>query len=835
MNLSLKLALRGLAASKRDVLFHAACVLIGVAALVGVRAMSAHLQGMINQDARALLAADLRLQAARPLGEDVRKLLQGPGRNISESLEFTTNVMGIEEGGRAQLVEVKAVTLDYPLRGQLALAGGITLAEAFARGGAVAEPTLFSRLGLKPGDAIKLGRATFPLAGVIDKEPDRVTGLFRLGPRILIPLERVAETGLIQMGSRIRYVLSVNLAPGESPAWMEDRLKEKFLSRGVKGVRVMTPAAAQPMARRFINRLTLFLTLTSLAVLLVGGLGIAASVRARIQENRAAIAVMKCVGMVHDQVMTVHMLQVLIISLPAALLGAGLGAAFPWLLLNPLAGLFPQAPPYAIQWLPVLSGAMFGLLAALSFSLAPLMRIRGVSPNLLFRRLDWSQTGPVPKGDGLAAAGAVVLMGGLLVYMAGDYRLGLMFLAGLAGTLLLLALTARLGLWLLARFKPKSFAPRQALAGLTRAGGEGRFTVMALGLGLVVVMTTILLERNLVEQLESRLPERAPSFFFLDIQPAQADSLARLLEREGEAQIYPIIRGRLIGINGKKAAEVRLLAEAERWRFNRQYVLTASADLPKGNELIAGGWWSGPEEEGMSIESGMAKALGLDLGDSLTFDIQGIPVSAPIKSIRKLHWSDMGLNFFVVFAPKTLEGAPMTHMATGATAPHREEGLLREITGRFPNVTAIPTREVMETIKGLLLKVGEVIRLVGGGAALSGVLVLLIGVSASRRRRNRESALFRLLGAERKEAARIVFLEFFFLGLLAALAAALAAQAVTAVVIKIGMDDLWQPHWLLLVGMAAASGVVTGAAGYLSGYRELGKPVRQALRRWHGA
>lgn len=827
--ISLRLAWWQWRASWRDLLFFAAATFFCVLSVVGVTATGNHVREMMLQDARAMLGADLRLQSSHAMAAFKRDHLQSPGWRTADLLEFTANAA--TDQGEQRMVEVKAVSPEYPLRGEALLTGGGGLGEALAGDGAVVEASLLSRLALGIGDRIRIGDARFTIRDTLAREPDRVTTLFSFGPRVLIPRARAEETGLLQFGSRMRHITLLRLAPDQDPLQVAETLTPLA---GRQGIRVVTAGEGQPTVRRFIERFRLFLTMMGLLAAGVAGVGMAIAAAARLREQKAASAILRTLGASRWLVLLLHLWQALFTGLAGGLAGSVAGLALPWLLLTGLAGILPgMGLAYQPSWELLWQGVALGGGVAMVLVAAPVWQTAAIRPAILFRSAGWQDYFPAREGWSLLIPLFLMVAAFLLFRHAGDKRLALAFLAGSAGGILVLWGLARLALAWLGRWCPADIALGFAVQGIRRRESGALGVILALGLGLATVQTMMLLEDNLQQQLHRHLPKKAPSFFFLDIQPDQAAPFAEIAREfapeEQAVRILPVVRGRLTHLRGEEVTPEGAAAHGEAWRFEREYVLTWSAQWPAYNELVAGHWWRDDQELGASLELGMAKGLGLQVGDRIGFNIQGVVVDTPIVSLRKVHWSDMGLNFFVIFSPETMAGAPASHLATIHLPPEREEELLKRVAGRLPNVTAIPTRQIMEAVATLLTRLGETIRLLGILGVAAGLLVLAISVAASRRRRGREAAICRLLGATRQEMSRAMAWEFLLLGGLASLAAMVVAQGITAAVVAVGMDELWQINPLFSLAMIAGGALLTGVVGMAGAWRESGRAIRQVL------
>ncbi|MEO5351636.1 MAG: ABC transporter permease [Magnetococcus sp. XQGC-1] len=830
-----------LSAARSHGRFFAAAIFLCVTVLVGVTASAQFLRGAMEANARQLLAADLRLQAplvipsggsSEPLPTELltfaQQQLSGPGRRLSPGLEFSAMARAAT-GGRSALVEIKAVSADYPLRGRVELEQGGALSDHLIRGGIVVEKGLLNALGVAVGERILLGDASFTITGLLTYEPDRVTHLFALGPRILMPMARVAETGLLQVGSRVNQVVSVRLAEGEEAVAVARALRA--LPQAAT-IRVITPEQSQPSVRRFIRRFVLFLGLTSLLTLLVGGMAMSDALAAYLRESRQTLAILKLLGADNRQLARLLLWSILRMVWVPALAGGGLGILLPALLPHLLVGLFPAEAIYRPSpWLAV-GGAGLGMLFSLLCAVGPLWWSRHLSPARLFHNTAWEErvTGGGWMGYWPLLGIACVAVG--MAAWSGESRFGWVFAGGLGGMLLVAWGMARASLWWLPRLTPRRYEWRLAIHALLRRGGNYGAVLMALGVGLGLVSGVLFLEDSLNQQMVSRLPQRLPSFFFIDIQPDQRPLFQEVaqkfaLPQADAVRLFPTIRGRLV--SGTTPVEEDP-DQPQSWRKAREYVLTQAAEIPTGNRLVAGSWWTDPTAMEASVEVEMANGLGLQVGDMLTFAIQGVHISARIVNLRAVRWSDLGLNFFVIFSPAVLQDLPVTYMASVVAPEAQEEPLLVAMSSRLPNVTAIATRMVLASVRELLQQLARSVRLLGGAAVLAGLLVLGVSVAASRRRRVHEIALYRLIGTTRGEAARIVAAEHAILGCVSAATGVAIGQLLTALAVRGLLNDLWIFNpWLTLAAFAGGAGVVF-LTGWIGSYRELGEPVLRVLQ-----
>ncbi|MBF0627748.1 MAG: hypothetical protein HQL91_05950 [Magnetococcales bacterium] len=820
------IALRGMRGARRDFLLLGLAILLIVALATGMAATAHILRTGIDLETRSMLAADLRLESATPFPESIQSLLRRPDWQVAENLEFTAMVR-LPDSERTVLVEVLAAAPEHPLRGTIDLRSGRSAQAALQNDGAILEPALFDRLGITPDAWFQLGQARFHAADTLVREPDRVLRFFRWGPRLIIPKARAQETGLLGFGSRIQYVALIRLPAGEDPATLAKTLEQTTLGLGI---RVLTPAEGQPSARRFIDRFTIFLHFLTLLTLLTATQAISDAMAAHARENRTQIAILKSLGASHGTVMAILLTRMLIMAVPGAVAGSALGTSLPWL----IGGASSGQMPWLLSLFLIGAGAGSGL--GVFFSLGALWSTRQVSPATLFRAIAWE------GGSGLLAwpwrwgipLGVTLLLTFLLGLQAG-WKSGLLFCTGLIAGFALLGLLAKGGVAALRRWHPASPTWRLAVRALTAPDSGTSHAIFAVGLGIGVLCAILLVEQNLDHQMVARLPTRMPGFFLIDLQPDQEAPLRQLASRFAltgdDLRVTPVVRGRLQALKGVAVTPEMVQTHPQAWRFQRDYVMTWAQTLPPGNHLTAGQWWQDPQAREASVEREMAKALGLDLGDTLSFDILGETVTAPITSIRELRWSDMGLNFFVVFSPGVLAGAPFSNLASAMVAPEREEAFRTAVVNAFPNVSLIAAREVLQRAREMLDRLIASVRFAGAMAAASGLTALAVTVSLLRRRRAREAAIHRLLGAVRQDLLKRAGVEFLLIGLIAALAGVLAGQGVNAGVMEVLFEDA--PEWLPLTTLAALIGgtALVVLTGHLATRQDLGQSIPEALRR----
>ena len=814
-------------------------VALGVAAVVAVGTFAANLDRALTREGRALLGGDLEVRSARPLGPDAEAALEGLRRG-GAAVVRVRELPGMARGpsGATALVALKAVEDGYPLYGALETEPRAPVAALLAGGGAVVGEDLLSRLRLRVGDRLEIGRAGFRIAGVVRREPDRPASLLALGPRVLIASGDLERTGLLQFGSRLRARALIRLPAGADPG-----AAREALARGIAdpGVQIAGFEEAQPGLRRFFTQFASYLGLVGLASLLVGGIGVASAVATFVRRQLATIATLKVLGAGSRELLGIYLAQTQAVGVAAGLAGAALGSALQPALVRVAAGFVPLAiDPVPDPWT-LLRGLALGGLTGLLCALWPLLEVRAVPPSLILRQDVEPERRPArrPWAAGLPIAAGLA---GLALWQAGSLKAGGIFLAASLGAALALAGLAR-ALVFLARVLPAPpwMAWRQGVAALRRPGGHTWRVVMALGTAVMLLMAAALLQASLGRQIDHERRREIPSFFFLDVQPDQREAFERMVAaRAGGTppEVAPVVRARLAAVNGEPIT--RELMERRRaqgreglWHFTREYVLTYRRDLPPGNEVARGRWWTPQEAAALpraSVEEEAARRLGVDVGSTLTFDVQGVPVEVQVMSVRRVDWQSFGTNFFVILSPGALEGAPATFIATARVPAAAEDALRDAVVGAFPNVTAIPVREVLAGVAAVLDRIALAVRAIALFAIGTGLVVMAGVLAATRRQRLYESVILRTLGATRSAVARAFAVEYACLGAAAGAGGTALGAALSWIVLRYVLHTPWTfEPWPMLIGIALTSALAL-AVGFLATFRLLGQKPLPVLR-----
>jgi len=834
--LAARLARRELRGGLRGFRIFLACLTLGVFAIAAVGSISAAVIAGLERDARIILGGDVTVRLLhRPATPEQLDWLTRHAAAMSQSVEMRAMARAVD-GARRTLVELKAVDDLYPLYGTLDLEPAVPRAALFARRGGVpgaaVERSLAIRLDLKLGDRILIGDGTFELRAVIAHEPDRGVGGIDFGPRVMIGLDGLADTALVQPGSLVEYHYRLRLPPGVAARGVTTALRRDLPD---VGWRIRDFRQATPGVDRFVNRITLFLTLVGLTALLVGGVGVGNAVRSYLDSKTATIATLKCVGAPGALVFRIYLMLVLALGGFGVAIGLTLGALAPLVAGRALGALLPVPIALGFYPVPLVSAGLFGGLTALAFSLWPLARAREIPAASLFRDV----VAPArrrPRPVYLAAiAVAILLLAGLAVWSAPDRTLAAWFVVGAAASFAAFRLLA-LGLVRLARAAGRPHNPRLrlALGNLQRPGAPTASVVLSLGLGLSVLVIVALIEGNLSREVEERLPARAPSFFFIDIQPDQLAAFETLVKQQPGVtgvQEVPMLRGRITRLNGVPVERAAVQPDS-RWALDSDRGLTYAGMPPAGTRIVAGSWWpadyTGPPL--VSFDAGLAAGMGLKVGDSLTINLLGREVDARIANLREIDWSSLGLNFAMIFAPGLLEAAPHTHLAIAYASEAAEEPLLRAVTDRFTNVSAIRVKDALDAINAILQAIAVAARITASVTLAAGTLVLAGAMVAEHQRRVYDAVVLKVLGATRRDLVGAFLLEYGLLGLAtAAIASVIGSVAAWLVVTRI-MHAEWVFLPLTVAAVAALCGTITIGFGLVGTWRALGQKAAPLLR-----
>jgi putative ABC transport system permease protein len=827
--LALRYALRELRGGLRGFYVFIACIALGVMAIAGVGSVAASLSEGLAREGRTLLGGDVAFsliqREAKP--EEVA-FLRSRGKL---SVAATLRGMARTADGRLALVELKAVDDAYPMLGELTLDPKMPVSDLLAERdgafGAAVDSTLLARLDLKTGARVTIGNATFHIRSVVGAEPDKLAGGLGFGPRFLVSEAGLRATGLLQPGSLVRWIYRVrlpdNAADDRAAAALADDARAALPEAGWE---IRNRGNASPQLERTISRFTQFLTLVGLAALLVGGVGVANAVKSHIDRRRDVIAAFKALGATGRDVFSIYLTQVVVLAVIGSVIGLAAGAALPFIIVGVFGKLLPLPVVPALHPDELALSFLYGLLTALAFGLWPLGRVHDVPVAALFREAvsgEWHR----PRWRYLALMAVVIaLLIAVVIGLAYDKRVAAVFVASSIVVFGLLRGIAA-GLMALARRlpRPRITMLRLAIANIYRPGALTPSVVMSLGLGLAVLVTITQIDGNLRRQFMAALPDRAPSFYFIDIPTADADRFGAYLKQtapQSTVEDVPMLRGRIVAARGVKAEDLKASTDSE-WVLQSDRGLTYTGEIPKGSQIVEGKWW-GADYDGpplVSMEKKIADGLKLKVGDEIVVNVLGRDIPATIGNTRTVDWQSLGINFVLVFSPNAFKGAPHTHIAT-LTEMHPDSAgdarIIKSVADAFPMVTSVRVREALETIGTVVTNLVLAIRGASAVTLVSAILVLGGALAAGHRHRVYDAVILKTLGATRARLLGAYALEYLMIGLATAIFGVIAGSVAAWLIVTrlMTLSFVWQAG--SAAGVVAAALIVTvglGLAGTL--------------------
>jgi putative ABC transport system permease protein len=817
-------------------------LVVAVSALTAVGFFVDRMRAGLNRDAHQLLGADLLINADQPLPQDWRIEAQRRGLLLADTVTFPSMAQAGEgEASQALLASVKAVSPTYPLRGQLKVttspddaseALGDATRETPAPGTVWVDVNLLPPLKVKVGSTIQLGDKRFTIARLIATEPDRGASFSNFAPRVMLALSDLKGTGLVDNYARITWRMQVAArAPNDQAAvaGYERWVRERIAADNVKGVRIETLENGRPEMRSTLDRAERFLALVGLLSAMLAAVAVAMAARRFMQRHLDAVAMLRCLGMTQNEVGLLFLIEFALVGLAGSVLGVLVGFGAHYVLLELIGNLIPtELPP--VSMLPALQGVATGLLLLVGFALPPVLQLRNVPHNRVIRR---EQAAPRPMALATYGLGTAVFIG-LLLWQAGDLKLALLTAGGFLGGLAVFALVGWLALQGLRSLRSvsKNQGWRFAITSLQRRPGATVVQIVSLSLGLMALLVLTVVRGDLMDAWRLATPADAPNRFIINIQPDQKEGVEKSIRAAGvdNLTLYPMIRGRLVAVNGSAITASTYTSERAKALSDREFNLSSVNELPEGNDIVAGRWYrDAPNVAEASVEQGIAQTLNLKLGDTMRFDMGGLLVDARITSLRKLEWGSMRANFFVIINPAAMVDAPTTYM-TAFHVPARGVGLANALTRQFPNLTVIDVSGIIRQLQEVLDQVVTAVEFLFLFTLASGVLVLYAALMGSTAERTREAGLLRALGATRSQLATAQRIEFALVGGLSGLLAASGAAGLGWALAEYQFKFPW--HFEPQVW---AAGLVIGAVcalvgGWLGLRNVLRQPPLQTLR-----
>ncbi|RBI86945.1 drug:proton antiporter [Rhodosalinus halophilus] len=832
-----RIARRELRGGLRGFRIFLACLALGVAAIAGVGSIRAAIEGGLAAEGAVLLGGDAEAEFTyRFATDEERAFFEEAAEEVSEIVDFRSMAV-VERGEETEraLTQVKAVDGAYPLVGEVVLEPAMPVSQALDGRddlpGGVMERVLADRLGLSPGDRFRLGTQDFVLTAILAREPDAAGDGFGLGPRTLVRTEALAGSGLIAPGTLFSTKYRLDL-PADADL---DALRAEALDRFEEsGLRWRDARNGAPGIAEFVDRLGAFLVLVGLSGLAVGGIGVSAAVRAYLAEKTGVIATLRTLGADRTTVFRTYFIQIGALAALGIVIGLLLGALVPLAFAPLIEARLPVPARFGLYPGPLVEAALYGVLTALIFTLWPLARTEEVRAATLFRdALEGARALPAPRFVAATVALVAALLG-LAVWFSGNAELTLWTAGGIAGALVLLALSAEGLRWVARHAAPVArgrAALRWALDAIGARRGAVAPVVLSLGLGLSVLAAIGQIDGNLRAAIARDLPEVAPSYFFVDIQKDQMPGFRDRLDGDpavSKVDSAPMLRGIITRINGQPAAEVA----GGHWVIQGDRGVTYSATPPEGTVLTAGEWWpedyTGPPLVSFAAEE--AAEIGLQLGDTLTVNILGREITAEVANFRVVDFSTAGIGFIMAMNPAALEAAPHSFIATVYAEEAAEAAILRDLASAYPNITAIRVRDAIDRVSELLAGIASATAWGASATLLVGFLVLIGAAAAGEGARTYEAAVLKTLGAAR---ARILASFALRAGLIGAGAAAVALAAGIGggwAVTHFVMETDFAVIWPSVLGIVAGGVLATLGATLAFAWRPLAARPAQVLR-----
>ncbi|MGV3550390.1 ABC transporter permease [Rhizobium sp.] len=837
--LAWRLALREMRGGLSGFYIFMLCILLGTAAIAGVNSVARSMTSAIDAQGRDILAADIRFGLKnREASTEERAYIESLGQ-LQLSTNLRSMIRSADKANQA-LAELKAVDGAYPLYGSFTAEPAQPIQDLIAEKdgsfGALAAPLLLDRLGLKVGDRILLSDMPLTITGTIVSEPDALSDGFSFAPRLMVSRDALLKSGLIKIGSLVDNFYRVKL--NDAALGRRDIRKEAEAKFPQAGWSVRGAANAAPGLTENIDRFSEFLTLVGLAALAAGGVGVANAVSAFLDSKRQVIASFKGLGAPGHLIVMIYMIQILAIASAAILGGLIIGAAITPIAAHFLEGYVPVPKGFAVYPGALAIAALFGLLTTIAFSILPLGRSRLIRATELFRSQSFDGWRLVPWRYYAAAAIAFLAVTLLAIFSSENRFIAFVFIAATAGAFLVLRLVAA-GVSMLARRAPKVHSPalRLAIGNIHRPGALTSSVILSLGLGLTLLAALALIEGNLRGNLQGAMVEKAPSFFFVDIQGRDLDSFRNVLKQtspKGEVVEVPMLRGRILQFNGEDVQKRQIDPEA-RWVLHGDRGITYSETMPANSTLKEGQWWAKDYagEPLVSFAAQEGAELRLKVGDTVTVNVLGRNITARIANFRTVEWRSMSINFVMVFSPNTFKGAPHAWLATltdpGATMED-DARVMRDVTNAFPSITSVRVKDALDVASTMVAQISVAIRAAASIAIVVSVLVLAGAIAAGNRARIHDAVVLKTLGARRMMLARAYLYEYFLLGISASVFA-LAAATAAAWYVMIEIMDL--PFEFLPGAAVSTVGIallVTAGTGLVGTWSVLGQKAAPVLR-----
>lgn len=841
MTFVIRMAAREMRSSWKRLLFFFVCIAIGVGAIVALRSVIQSVRNTFAGEARSLISADATINSNQPLKQElsakIEARLKTAGAVSTRSVELATMTRAADRpGGRARMVELRAVESPFPYYGQMKLEEQAYSHDLLRGFGVLVRPELLSQLDVKVGDRLSIGSQRFTIRGVIQSEPGRRLGAFSIGPRVFVDLADLEKTGLMTFGSRVALQRLVKVPDAALDPLIRD-LRADFAN---EFARVRSYKATEDNIGDDFALAENYLSLVGLVIVILGGIGVSSVTRVFVQQKMKSIAVLKCVGATSAQLLAIYVAQVIVLGLAGSVLGVllaeGAMRAIPSLVGNVAPGV---EITYALTLPAMAQGLAIGLLVSLLFSLVPLLDVRHVKPSLLLR--DEART---RRPDAVQMAVTALVAGGLIgitMWQAGSIRVGGIVAGGFALTALVLHLSGSVLIRVITPLaRAQSFALRHAVLQLSRPGSQVRIVLLSVGLGSFFIIGVRSLQESLVNQFSTRMTADSPDMFLLDVQRDQVPAVEAVIATHLDPGVtppalVPVLRARVVGVEGREVNLENYEDVRGRGSLAREYTITYRSRLAANETVIDGRFWDerpSPEAE-VSIEMFIREVFKINIGDTIRFDVLGRTVSAKVTSVRSIEWGDSRAGgFMFLFRPGVLEQAPHSYVGfmRGPQAVEQRGRLQAALVGVAPNVSVIDGREILDAIKAVIDNVTIAVTVVGTLVVLSGLMILIGAVAMTKFRRVYEAAIFKTLGATRSLIASVLVLEYGLLGILSGSIGAAGAIGLTWAVSRWVLEIPFTPPFAISAIGVVVTTLMVAIIGVLSSWEVLQRKPLATLR-----
>jgi putative ABC transport system permease protein len=778
-----KMAWRDSRRNRSRLLLFVSSIILGIGALVAINSLSDTLQKEIDRQAANLIGADLELSSGKALRAPIRKLIDSLGDRRTEQRSFTSMIYFIKTGG-TRLIQVRALDGEFPFYGELETSP-VTAGRSFRTGQqALVDQTLMLQYNANPGDSIKIGNLSFAIAGTLSGAPGQTGLSASVAPVVYIPLSYLSQTGLEQKGSRINYKYFIQYDRQVDIDKIVERLEPKLEAEGIDWETVQSQ---KEDSLRSFSDVTRFLSLVAFIALLLGCIGVASAIHIYVKEKINTIAVLRCLGTKASQSFLIYLIQITGIGFIGSVIGALVGTVIQQFLPLLLKDFLPVKVNPHISWLSIGQGILLGIIISILFALLPLVSIRKISP-LNTLRISFEHTHVKDPAKWLIYGLILLFIFSFTYFQLPGWQQSVVFTLSVVIAFLILACIAVFLMWLVRRLTPDSWSYlwRQGLANLYRPNNQTNTLIVSIGLGTALISTVFFIQAILINRVTLSASGNQPNMVLFDIQSPQRQQvmdLAKQFKLPVDGTV-PIVNMRLEAVNNITAADVEkdTTTGMHSWIFTREYRVTFR-DSTIRSEKITEGKWTGTRNSSsdpvyISVEERYAKRNNIDIGDTMTFNVQGTIINTIVSSMRAVDWNRVQTNFLVVFPTGVLEKAPQFHvLMTHVPSVEVSARFQQAVVQRFPNISIIDLGLILRVLDDILDKVGFVIRFIAGFSIITGLVVLIASVLISKYQRIQESVLLRTLGASRNQIFTITALEYFFLGAFAAATGIILALA----------------------------------------------------------